>query len=165
MPFIRLGNKRDLLARTNTPGFGNARDVGNLLEVAIRAQAGRLLREREAGGEPDPMLIDRSDLLGPKDRDISTNKAWQELQSMVGLRAVKDAVQQLLALTKTNAELEELEKPTRDIFLNRVFLGNPGTGEQHLSLCWNKVWQFTCMQLLPARQQGKPNNFMQKHEL
>lgn len=125
---IRLGKRRDLLARENAPGFGNARDVGNLLEAAIRAQAGRLLREREAGGKPDLMLIQRDDLLGPKELDISASSAWKQLQSMVGLNTIKTAVQQLLALTKTNAELEELEKPTRDICLNRVFLGNPGTG-------------------------------------
>jgi hypothetical protein len=34
----------------------------------------------------------------------------------------------LLGLIRTNAELEEQERPLKDVCLNRVFLGNPGTG-------------------------------------
>ena len=34
----------------------------------------------------------------------------------------------LLGLIRTNAELEEQERPLKEVNLNRVFLGNPGTG-------------------------------------
>jgi hypothetical protein len=34
----------------------------------------------------------------------------------------------LLRLIKMNAELEEQERPLKNVCLNRVFLGNPGTG-------------------------------------
>lgn len=39
-----------------------------------------------------------------------------------------DVHSNLLGLIRTNAELEEQEKPLKDVCLNRVFLGNPGTG-------------------------------------
>ena len=42
---------------------------------------------------------------------------------------VKREVWTLLELIKTNAELEDMEKPLRLPALNRIFLGNPGTGE------------------------------------
>jgi hypothetical protein len=38
-------------------------------------------------------------------------------------------VRDLLGLVKANAELEDREEPTRPVNLNRIFLGNPGTGE------------------------------------
>jgi hypothetical protein len=49
---------------------------------------------------------------------------------MRGLQRVKQSVQTLLQLIATNAELEEQELPLKDVCLNRVFLGGPGTGEQ-----------------------------------
>jgi hypothetical protein len=49
---------------------------------------------------------------------------------MHGLKSIKKSVDVLMDLIHTNAELEEQEKPLREVNLNRVFLGNPGTGEQ-----------------------------------
>lgn len=48
---------------------------------------------------------------------------------MRGLGAVKASVDSLLSLLATNAELEDEERPIKEVALNRVFLGNPGTGE------------------------------------
>jgi hypothetical protein len=74
------------------------------------------------------LLLKRDDLLGPKDLDVSGSQPLQQLAGLRGLGAVKASVNTLLGLIKTNAELEEQEKPLKDVCLNRVFLGNPGTG-------------------------------------
>lgn len=81
-----------------------------------------------AGGTPDPLQLVREDLLGPKHLDVSTSKPLQQLAGMRGLESVKASVATLLGLISTNAELEEAERPVKDVCLNRVFLGNPGTG-------------------------------------
>jgi hypothetical protein len=47
---------------------------------------------------------------------------------MRGLASVKESVRTLLGLIRTNAELEDQEKPVREITLNRILTGNPGTG-------------------------------------
>ncbi len=47
-------------------------------------------------------------------------------------RPVPGQVNDLLGLVRTNGELEELERPLKSINLNRIFLGNPGTGEAGL---------------------------------
>jgi hypothetical protein len=52
---------------------------------------------------------------------------------MRGLASVKDSVNTLLELIRTNAELEDQEKPLKDITLNRLLLGNPGTGDLMMS--------------------------------
>ena len=120
----RLGRQRD----TGTVGFGNARAVRNFYEQSITRQSARVLSEKRQGSSPDLLLLTRDDLLGPKHLDVSRSKPLQQLQSLRGLQKVKDSVSTLLEVIKTNAELEEVEKPLKPVCLNRVFLGNPGTG-------------------------------------
>jgi hypothetical protein len=118
----RLGRMRGQV------GFGNARAVRNAYERAVARQSARVLRERAEGGAPDPLLLERDDLLGPKAVDAVACPALAQLRAMRGLGQVKGAVESLLELVRTNAELEEQERPVRDLNLNRVFVGNPGTG-------------------------------------
>jgi hypothetical protein len=90
----RLGRQRD----AGGAGFGNARAVRNLYEQSIARQSARVLAERREGGAPDPLLLRRDDLLGPKRLDAGGSKALQELEAMRGLRRVKESVQTLLGL-------------------------------------------------------------------
>jgi hypothetical protein len=87
-----------------------------------------VLQERQQGRSPDPLLLTREDLLGPREVDVSRCKPLQQLLAMRGLARVKESVGNLLQLIKTNVELEEQERPLKAVCLNRVFLGNPGTG-------------------------------------
>ena len=119
----RLGNQR------GSKGFGNARAVRILWERAKTNQSTRIVKERKAGKSPDTMLIERTDLLGPWTIDMTSCPALIDLDGMRGLVKVKTNINALLTLIKTNAELEELEKPLRQVTLNRVFIGNPGTGK------------------------------------
>jgi hypothetical protein len=73
----------------------------------------------------------REDFLGPRELDFSSCAPLKELEGMVGLQRIKAAVRDMLELVKTNAELEEREEKTRPLNLNRLFLGNPGTGQEH----------------------------------
>ena len=74
----------------------------------------------------DVFRLERDDILGALSLDLEASAAVNALDAMEGLRKVKQSVRDLLQLVKTNAELEENEKPLRDVCLNRVFLGNPG---------------------------------------
>ncbi len=80
------------------------------------------------GLEPDLWHLTRDDMLGPRSIDVSSSKALQQLQSMHGLQKVKESIDTLLQLIRTNVECEEMGKPVKHVCLNRVFLGNPGTG-------------------------------------
>jgi hypothetical protein len=119
----RLGRQRGAV------GFGNARAVRNLLlERSITRQSARVLAARAAGGQPDTLLLAREDLLGPRQLDVRSSRPLQQLRQLRGLPKVKESVETLLQLIGTNAELEEQERPLKDVCLNRVFLGTPGTG-------------------------------------
>ncbi|KAL6759019.1 P-loop containing nucleoside triphosphate hydrolase protein [Haematococcus lacustris] len=129
----RLGRQR------GTVGFGNARAARNFYEQAVARQSARCVEERQQGLNPDLWLLRRDDLLGPKQLDVSRSSALQELQAKVGLQSVKDSVANLLQLIRTNAELEEAEKPVKEVALNRVFLGNPGTGKTTIASIYGQV--------------------------
>ncbi len=123
---MRIGKGR------SSVGFGNAGAVRNFFELAERRQGARIFAERNTGHNPDIWMFERDDLLSAKltkEQLLERSDAYRRLHNFVGLRAVKEAVDGLVQLVATNAELEDREQPTRDVHLNCLFLGNPGTGK------------------------------------
>ncbi len=70
------------------------------VQATITRQSARVLAERAAGASPDPLLLVREDLLGPKDLDASGSAPLQKLRAMRGLHRVKESVELLLELIK-----------------------------------------------------------------
>ena len=68
----------------------------------------------------------------PKDifEDIADKRNYMdELQALVGIRAVKDQVKRILAFAKMRKAMEENGKHLEPITLNMEFVGNPGTAK------------------------------------
>lgn len=59
---------------------------------------------------------------------LESSKAWQELKAMEGLQPVKHEVRRILDAAIENAAREEREEVPIPANLNRIFMGNPGTG-------------------------------------
>lgn len=129
----RLGRMRGMV------GFGNARAVRIMYEGILTKQADRIIAQRERGLDPNIMMLERDDMLGPMHINPDSSAAIQELLSMRGLDSVKASVKTLLLVVSANAEREELEKQPWDVCLNRVFLGNPGTGRYCRGLVATKL--------------------------
>ena len=121
----RLGRQR------GQPGFGNARAVRILFDRSRDRQAERIKREKAEGKKPNIFLLKREDLLGSAVTEsfLKKSKAYHELQLMEGLAPVKESVETLVQLVISNSKREEMEKPLLEVAINRVFLGNPGTGK------------------------------------
>lgn len=138
--YLRIAMRR-LERQSGRPGFGNARSVRILFDTVRERQARRLTKENKKGKRSDDFLFTKSDLLGPSldTSKIKNSSAYKELQAMEGLIPVKEQIDLLIKLGSTNLQREEREEPLLDIMLNRVFLGNPGTGKTSIAKIYGQL--------------------------
>ncbi|KAL2114658.1 hypothetical protein VUR80DRAFT_2638 [Thermomyces stellatus] len=121
-------------------GFGNARDVENVLVRICNRQADRIRKERRSGPPPNDLRLTKEDIIGPEPSAALHNcKAWDKLKSLIGLQAVRDAVRVLVDTMQANYQRELAEELPVEYTLNKVFLGSPGTGKMTVAKYYGQI--------------------------
>ena len=107
-----------------SPGFANAR----ALELGYLDWRKRAYNSRERGARD----IVVEDVIG-KEPNVETNRALAEvfadLDKLVGQEKVKAAFCSILKFAQSNYKAELAGEQVRPMPMNRMFLGNPGTGK------------------------------------
>ncbi|TDH66050.1 hypothetical protein CCR75_007122 [Bremia lactucae] len=114
---------RRLAKAAGRKGFGNARAVRKLFEQAVKEAMAR----EDFDGQ---LKFQTVDLLGDRP---STNPKLQavlsEVEEKTGWQVIKQELRNLVRVSDENYERELKGQETVQICLNRLFLGNPGTGK------------------------------------
>jgi ATP-dependent 26S proteasome regulatory subunit len=77
----------------------------------------------------DKFELTQQDFLGVTVYELESCKSWKTLESMIGLTKVKLSIRNLTEMLKTDIVLELDNRIMQEVALNRLFLGNPGTGK------------------------------------
>ena len=128
LPATTIDAVKSLLSeayRDRDETFGNARSVRTLFEKAKELQAVRLFANSTA--ELD--LILPEDLPQSSSAKPSLPGAMSKLQALIGLPAVKNEIETLVAFAQVEERRRQAHLPTNQTSLHLVFTGNPGTGK------------------------------------
>lgn len=127
--------------------FSNARAVRQLIEDCIVRQADRIA-PLESVTQEQMQTITAEDVAASTGNssaqvdELGLAKSLTELNSLIGLEAVKENINSFVSLARTQIRRRELGLPNQHPTLTFVFLGPSGTGKTTVARLLGRIFQY-----------------------
>ncbi len=136
--------------------FGNAREVRNLFDLAVKR-----LRLREAADD----TLSYADLVGEDaTEDIAVEAIMKELDAFVGMQGVKKAVRLIVEEAAVQKKLVELGDAEEGLTrFNIILTGNPGTGKTSVARTFGRIFKALGVTATDRVTEKVPDNIISKY--
>ena len=141
---------RMYLRRTDT--FGNARAVRSLFEAAVK-------RHRA-----EDTVLTYADIAGEEATEqVSVEQIMKELDSFVGMKAVKQTIRRIAQEIAVQKQLIEMGEASEGLTkFNFILTGNPGTGKSTVARIFGRIFKALGVTSTDRVVEKKPENIISK---
>ena len=136
--------------------FGNAGEVRNLFDLAVK-------RHRLRGAADN--ILSYADIVGEDaTEEISVEAIMKELDGLVGMGSVKEAIRRIASEVATQKRLIEMGEASEGLTkYNFVITGNPGTGKTTVARIFGKIFKALGVTVSDRVVEKKPENIISKY--